>query len=187
MTNHNYVKFRPNIFPHFLPYFGKENINICNNSLKNRYLNDFNYVNKFNSFNNSNQKIEYDEPNDNNHMKKNDSPILKKEIKETIINDFNYFCQSLKPSLVDYICSKDAKKIIQQHLNFHKSLKIKLLIKKIFPFFEKIICDKYGNYFFQKMYIISPKKLRLKTLNYIKFKILEKHKEVLEWLKNIHI
>ena len=168
LTNHNYVKFRPNIFPHFLPYFGKENINICNNSLKNRYLNDFNYVNKFNSFNNSKQKIEYDEPNDNNHMKKNDSPILKKEIKETIINDFNYFCQSLKPSLVDYICSKDAKKIIQQQLNFHKSLKIKLLIKKIFPFFEKIICDKYGNYFFQKMYIISPKKLRLKTLNYIK-------------------
>ena len=151
-----------------MPYFGKENINICNNSLKNRYLNDFNYVNKFNSFNNSKQKIEYDEPNDNNHMKKNDSPILKKEIKETIINDFNYFCQSLKPSLVDYICSKDAKKIIQQQLNFHKSLKIKLLLKKIFPFFEKIICDKYGNYFFQKMYIISPKKLRLKTLNYIK-------------------
>ena len=167
-TGYNFVKFRPNIINTFLPNLGKENEDLSNNSLFNKFQSNLNNVNKFNSFTNSKQKIEVDKSNDINYFEKEESTFLKREIKEIIINDFNHFCQSLKPSLVGYICSKDGSRMIQQQLNFHRTLKIKFLIKKIYPFFEKIICDKYGNYFFQRMYIMSPKKLRLKILHYTK-------------------
>ena len=167
-----YNLFQPNksIFPNSLPILGKENINIYNNSSYPKYLYDFKDVNKYNTFYNFYQKTEEEKFKENvdNNINKSDYLLQSKEYKAKIINEFKQFCDELKPSLVDYICSRDGNKIIQQKLNIHKNIKIKFLLKKISTDFEKIICDKYGNYFFQKLYIISSKKLRLKILSSIK-------------------
>ena len=127
-------------------------------------------VNNNNLFCNFYQKTEEEKFRENvdNNSNKLDYLLQSKEYKAKIVNEFKKFCEELKPSLVDYICSRDGSKIIQQRLNIHKNIKIKFLLKKISTDFEKIICDKYGNYFFQKLYIISSKKLRIKILNSIK-------------------
>ena len=167
-----YNLFQPSksIFPNSLSNPGKENINIYNNSSYPKYLYDFKDVNKNYLFYNFNQKTEEEKFKENvyNNGNKSDFLLQSKEYKAKIINEFKQFIEELKPSLVDYICSRDGSKIIQQKLNIHKNIKIKFLLKKIITDFEKIICDKYGNYFFQKLYIISSKKLRIKILNSIK-------------------
>ena len=177
ITNYNSSSSGKDTFPKSLSNLDKENVNIFNTNLNNNYLNIFNNVYKYSSFhiltpNFEEEKNSENNPNYKNNInsnnKKTESPFQSKENKEKIINEFKLFCEGLKPNLIDYICSKEGSKIIQYHLNFYKSLKIKYLIKKIFPYFQKIICDKYGNYFFQKLYIISCKKQRLKILNYIK-------------------
>ena len=170
VNNNNLLQINKSIFPNSLSYLRKENINIYNNSLYSKYLYDFKDVNKYNTFCNFHQKTEEEKFKENvdKNCNKSDYLLQNKEYKAKIIDEFKKFCEELKPSLVDYICSRDGSKIIQQRLNLHKNIKIKFLLKKIGTNLEKIICDKYGNYFFQKLYIISSKKLRLKILNSIK-------------------
>ena len=170
LYKYNLLQPGKSIFPNSLPYLGKENINIYNNFQYPKYLYNFKDVNKYNTFYNLNQKTEEEKFKENvdNNINKSDFVLQSKEYKTKIINEFKKFCDELKPSLVDYICCRDWSKIIQQQLNLHKNIKIKFLLKKINADFERIIYDKYGNYFFQKLYIISSKKLRLKILNSIK-------------------
>ena len=110
----------------------------------------------------------------NNFFKNQEQVILKdKKLKNQIINDkdfqdFKRFCEKIKTSLPDYICSKGGSRNIQKYINQFHPLKIKYLIKKLYLNFEKIICDKFGNYFFQKLYGISTKKYRKKILYCIK-------------------
>ena len=153
-----------------MPYLDKENVNIFNNSINNKYLYNINNISRLNQIYNFNPETKEEKLNENinANLNQKDSPNQTKENKEKFINEFEQFCKGLKPSLVDCICSRDGSRIIQNKLNFHKNIKIKFLIKKIYTDFERIICDKYGNYFFQKLYIISSKKLRLKILFYIK-------------------
>jgi hypothetical protein len=166
----NLLQPSKSIFPNSLPNLGKENINLYNNSSYPKYLYNLKDVNNNNLFRNFYQKTEEEKFRENvdNNSNKLDYLLQSKEYKAKIVNEFKKFCEELKPSLVDYICSRDGSKIIQQRLNIHKNIKIKFLLKKISTDFEKIICDKYGNYFFQKLYIISSKKLRLKILSSIK-------------------
>ena len=159
------------LFPNSLSNLDKENIYVCDNSFVSESLYNFKNPNKYNSFYNFYQKTieEKCKENVDNNCNKSDSLLQNKEYEDKIINEFKQFCDELKPSLVHFICSRDGSKIIQQKLNLHKNIKIKFLLKKVSVNLEKIICDKYGNYFFQKLYIISSKKLRLKILNSIKF------------------
>ena len=170
LNKFNSIQSNKSILPKSLPYLDKENVNIFNNSINNKYLYNINNISRFNQIYNFNPETKEEKLNENinANLNQKDSPIQTKENKEKIINEFEQFCKGLKPSLVDYICSRDGSRIIQKKLNFHKNIKIKFLIKKIYTDFERIICDKYGNYFFQKLYIISSKKLRLKILFYIK-------------------
>ncbi len=73
---------------------------------------------------NYNDNLNYD-------FKLNNTPSQNKKIKKKIINKFKQYCEGLNLTLVDYNCSRDGSKIIQQQLNFHKIIKIKLLIKNI--------------------------------------------------------
>ena len=57
---------------------------------------------------------------------------------------------------------------MQKYLNRFPTFIITSLIEKISLNFEKIICDIYGNYFFQKLYILSTLEQRRMILNYMK-------------------
>ena len=57
---------------------------------------------------------------------------------------------------------------MQKYLNRFPTFIITSLIDKISLSFVKIICDIYGNYFFQKLYTISTKEQRCRILNYMK-------------------
>ena len=140
ITNYNSSSGK-DTFPKSLSNLDKENVNIFNTYLNNNYLNIFNNVYKYSSFhiltpNFEEEKNSENNPNYKNNIKSNnkktESPFQSKENKEKIINEFKLFCERLKPNLIDYICSKEGSKIIQYHLNFYESLKIKYLIKKIF-------------------------------------------------------
>ena len=93
---------------------------------------------------------------------------LSKENKEKDIRDFKRFCEGLKCSLSDYICSQIGSRIMQKYLNRFPTFIITNLIEKIYINFEKIMCDIYGNYFCQKLYNISSIEQRRMILNSIK-------------------
>ena len=165
-SNNNISFCKEYKFPKILSKLDKENNNISNISLNCGFPNIFNNIKNNILFSNFSQKSEEEKAEENN-----DKIILSlknEETKEHIIKEFKEFCEGVKPNLVEYICSKDGIKMIKQHLKYYKSIKIKYLIKLIYTHFEKIICDKFGNYFFQRLYIISSKKHRLKILYYIK-------------------
>ena len=103
-----------------------------------------------------------------NTLFKNNKNIFKENIKEKDIRDFNLFCEGLKCSLPEYICSQIGSRIMQKYLNRFPSFIITNLIEKIYMDFEKMMCDIYGNYFCQKLYIISSIEQRRMILNSIK-------------------
>ena len=88
--------------------------------------------------------------------------------KEKDIHDFKRFCDGLKYPLPDYICSQVGSRIMQKYLNRFPSFIITNLIEKINIYFEKIMCDIYGNYFSQKLYSISSTEQRRIILNSMK-------------------
>lgn len=88
--------------------------------------------------------------------------------KEKDIRDFKRFCDGLKYPLQDYICSQVGSRIMQKYLNRFPSFIITNLIEKINIYFEKIMCDVYGNYFSQKLYRISSTEQRRMILNCMK-------------------
>ena len=88
--------------------------------------------------------------------------------KEKDIRDFKRFCDGIKSPLHDYICSQIGSRIMQKYLNRFPPFIITNLIEKINIYFEKIMCDIYGNYFSQKLYSISSTEQRRMILNSMK-------------------
>ena len=88
--------------------------------------------------------------------------------KEKDIKDFKKFCDGIRCPLPDYICSQIGSRIMQKYLNLFPHFIITNLIEKINIYFEKIMCDTYGNYFCQKLYSISSIEQRRMVLNSMK-------------------
>ena len=88
--------------------------------------------------------------------------------KEKDKRDFKRFCDGIKSPLHDYICSQIGSRIMQKYLNRFPPFIITNLIEKINIYFEKIMCDIYGNYFSQKLYSISSIEQRRMILNSMK-------------------
>ena len=65
-----------------------------------------------------------------NNLFKNNKNLLKENIKEKNIKDFKNFCEGLKCSLTDYICSQIGSRIMQKYLNRFPPFIITNLIKK---------------------------------------------------------
>lgn len=88
--------------------------------------------------------------------------------KEKDLKDFKRFCDGLKTSMDEYICTQIGSRIMQKYLKKFPSYIRTLLINKISIYFEKLMCDTYGNYFCQKLYNISELEQRLLILNSLK-------------------
>ena len=134
-----------------------------------------------NNFNNINNNISIDGniSNDNlSHssigsskaqMKKKRTSLFQNGLnKEKDLKDFKRFCDGLKTSMDEYICTQIGSRIMQKYLKKFPSYIRTLLINKISTFFEKLMCDTYGNYFCQKLYNISELEQRILILNSLK-------------------
>ena len=88
--------------------------------------------------------------------------------KEKDLRDFKRFCDGLKIPMPDYICTQIGSRIMQKYLKRFPSYIRTLLITKISKYFEKLMCDTYGNYFCQKLYNISELEQRILILNSLK-------------------
>lgn len=183
INNFNNINF-DNIFKTFDSNFNNFNVNIKNNIKNNFILDEFNQSNTFynndNNFPNNNnlenKNISSFFGNKKNNKKKNKHKnnsnknvnMTKENTKEKNIRDFKLFCDGLKCSLSDYICSQTGSRIMQKYLNHFPSFIITNLIEMIYMNFEKIMSDIYGNYFCQKLYSISSIEQRRMILNSIK-------------------
>ena len=184
INNFNNINF-DNIFKTFDSNFNNFNVNIKNNIKNNNFiLDEFNQSNTFynndNNFPNNNnlenKNISSFFGNKKNNKKKNKHKnnsnknvnMTKENTKEKNIRDFKLFCDGLKCSLSDYICSQTGSRIMQKYLNHFPSFIITNLIEMIYMNFEKIMSDIYGNYFCQKLYSISSIEQRRMILNSIK-------------------
>ena len=161
-----------------------------NDGIKNEDFKNFKNINIFNTINNINydyggefQSDENEKLHIHNDKNKNNSKALfdrkknnKKKNgfmkngsnKEKDIKDFKKFCDGIKCPLPDYICSQVGSRIMQKYLNLFPHFIITNLIEKISIYFEKIMCDTYGNYFCQKLYTISSIEQRRMILNTMK-------------------
>ena len=141
----------------------KDNNNgIKNNSNYKIFNNDISFIHYQNILG-----LNYMKPKD--EEKNNESENSKYyNIKEEIdFIKFTKFCEKLNEPLFNYICSKEGSKKIANLLNSYNDLKANYLIQNLYMNFELIICNKYGNYFFQRLYLMSRKESRLKILNII--------------------
>ena len=168
------------------------NENHYNNGLKNEKINNFNNIYIYNNINkikkenfididpntfvtlkdlenqnniNNNAKFFMDRKKNN---KKKSSLFQNETNKEKDIHDFKRFCEGIKSPLSDYICSQIGSRIMQKYLNRFPPFIITNLIEKINIYFEKIMCDIYGNYFCQKLYSICSIEQRRMILNSMK-------------------
>ena len=137
--------------------------NIINNyiSLNNDQSIFISNIYKLKYINNSSEKKEEEKNNFGNYISSNIQ-------EEKDFLNLEKFCCGSKVPLSDYICSNEGNKKMSKWLNPYYSLKIDYLIKQLYIDFELIICNKYGSYFFEKLYIISEKNHRIKILNLIK-------------------
>ena len=152
--------------------------NTINNNINEDYMNNFNLDKNYNSYNllslkdmenhnnNKNNSMQFFEHKKNN--KKKYSLFQNETNKEKDFRDFKRFCDGLKAPLPDYICSQIGSRIMQKYLNRFPSFIITNLIEKINIYFEKIMCNIYGNYFCQKLYNISSIEQRRMILNSMK-------------------
>jgi len=102
-------------------------------------------------------------------MKKKRTSLFQNGLnKEKDLKDFKRFCDGLKTSMDEYICTQIGSRIMQKYLKKFPSYIRTLLINKISVFFEKLMCDTYGNYFCQKLYNISELDQRILILNSLK-------------------
>ena len=88
--------------------------------------------------------------------------------KEKDLRDFKRFCDGLKIPMPEYICTQIGSRIMQKYLKKFPSDIRTILIKKISKYFDKLMCDTYGNYFCQKLYYISELEQRIIILNSLK-------------------
>ena len=161
-----------------------------NDGIKNEDLSNFKNINIYNTINNINYDYRGEFQSDkceNNHInnekkKSNSKPYFDRKNnnkkkngfmkngsnKEKDIKDFKKFCDGIKCPLPDYICSQVGSRIMQKYLNLFPHFIITNLIEKINIYFEKIMCNTYGNYFCQKLYSISSIEQRRMILNSMK-------------------
>ena len=151
-----------------------QNINFYNNT--NNNINDNNNYKSYNLMslkdmeNQSNKKNNNQlnqEHKKNNHKKKY-SLFQNDTNKEKDIRDFKRFCDGLKAPLPEYICTQIGSRIMQKYLNRFPSFIVTNLIEKISLDLEKIMCNLYGNYFCQKLFIMSSIEQRRMILNSMK-------------------
>jgi hypothetical protein len=88
--------------------------------------------------------------------------------KEKDLRDFKRFCDGLKIPMNEYICNQIGSRIMQKYLKKFPSHIRTLLINKIAPYINKLMCNTYGNYFCQKLYNVSDLQQRISILNSIK-------------------
>ena len=183
INNFNNINF-DNLFKTFDSNFNNFNVNIKNNINNNNFIFDefcqsnafYNNDKNFQNNNLENKNVSSYFGNKKNNKKKNkhksnnnnNGNITKENTKEKNIRDFKLFCDGLKCSLSDYICSQTGSRIMQKYLNHFPSFIITNLIEMIYMNFEKIMCDIYGNYFCQKLYAICSIEQRRMILNSIK-------------------
>lgn len=183
INNFNNINF-DNLFKTFDSNFNNFNVNIKNNINNNNFIFDefcqsnafYNNDKNFHNNNLENKNVSSYFGNKKNNKKKNkhksnnnnNGNITKENTKEKNIRDFKLFCDGLKCSLSDYICSQTGSRIMQKYLNHFPSFIITNLIEMIYMNFEKIMCDIYGNYFCQKLYATSSIEQRRMILNSIK-------------------
>ena len=154
-----------------------KNINFYNNINNDDYFDNLK-LNNYKSYNSLSLKDMENKNNIKNNSflffdrKKNNkkkSYLFQNETnKEKDIRDFKRFCDGIKSPLHDYICSQIGSRIMQKYLNRFPPFIITNLIEKINIYFEKIMCDIYGNYFSQKLYSISSIEQRRMILNSMK-------------------
>ena len=183
INNFNNINF-DNLFKTFDSNFNNFNVNIKNNINNNNFIFDefcqsnafYNNDKNFQNNNLENKNVSSYFGNKKNNKKKNkhksnnnnNGNITKENTKEKNIRDFKLFCDGLKCSLSEYICSQTGSRIMQKYLNHFPSFIITNLIEMIYMNFEKIMCDIYGNYFCQKLYATSSIEQRRMILNSIK-------------------
>ena len=172
--------------------FYQTNINNNNNTFNNKPMslfnknintipNNFHYnysyhkINNINNMNNSfDGKINNDNLNTSNvgsshSIKKKRTSLFQNERnKEKDLRDFKRFCDGLKMPMCDYICNQIGSRIMQKYLKKFPSHIRTLLITKISPYIDKLMCDTYGNYFCQKLYKVSELHQRISILNILK-------------------
>ena len=130
------------------------NINNINNSFEGKFNND--------NLSNSNVGSAH------SIKKKRTSLFQNESNKEKDLRDFKRFCDGLKMPMCEYICNQIGSRIMQKYLKKFPSHIRTILIKKISPYIDKLMCNTYGNYFCQKLYNISDIQQRLEILNIIK-------------------
>ena len=126
------------------------------------------YVDNTNNNNNINLSQNYNNNYNNRKIKKNVKDKKSSNNFNNEIINFNIFIENLNSPLDEFICSQAGSRMLQNNLNNFSHQIIDLLIKKIKTYFPKLMCDVYGNYFCQKLYIKSPLKQRLLILDSIK-------------------
>ena len=159
-----------------------------NNGIKNEDFKNFKNINIYNTINNINYDCRAEfksDENENYHIyndKKTSKAIHDKKKnnkkkngfmkngsnKEKDIKDFKKFCEGIRCPLPDYICSQIGSRVMQKYLNNFPHFIITNLIEQISIYFERIMCDTYGNYFCQKLYNISSIEQRRMILNSMK-------------------
>ena len=126
------------------------------------------YVDNTNTNNNINLSQNYNNNYNNRKIKKNVKDKNSTNNFNNEIINFNIFIENLNSPLDEFICSQAGSRMLQNNLNNFSYQIIDLLIKKIKTYFPKLMCDIYGNYFCQKLYIKSSLKQRLLILDSIK-------------------
>ena len=186
-TNYNDEMINPNIIKDKndgkeFPYLkAKEDMNIEHNGILNDFTQNLNYLINNNTFNAKNNKNVYRTTNyafnqisqEANSSIDNISDIKKNSNLKLNINLINnYISLICRPKLYKfninnnnfYYININTENAEEKNCDELNNLKINYLIEELFPNFERIICDKYGNYFFQKLYLMSQKDYRIKIL-----------------------
>ena len=136
-----------------------------NNQINNININNINIENLFQSYStNKNISNNY---NDRKNKKNGKGKKRLSNYNNEIIN-FNIFIENLITPLDSFICSQTGSRMLQNNLNNFSNQIIDILIEKIKSYFPKLMCDVYGNYFCQKLYIKSSFNQRISILDSIK-------------------
>ena len=151
-----------------------------NNEMLNTQIQKLTQIQYMNNINLNNITMEqvfqlYSDNKNNNNINISNRKVEKNYKNKTPLNNFNNeiinfnkFMENLNTSLDSFICSQTGSRMLQNNLNHFSNQIIDILIDKIKTFFEKLMCDVYGNYFCQKLYIKSSFKQRLLILDSIK-------------------
>ena len=174
--NNNFNSYVQNIFN--TPFINNNNINFIQLKYFNYVVPNLFYFNnpELNFYNNKNsllKKIQNDILNNNNNQN------YKKKVKKNIKNHKNENLSLEKILLLQnndfysYITTQKGSREIQNYLKKISSKEIDLIINKIQFNFPKILIDKYGNYFSQKLIEISCVNQRLEIIKYLKNNFIE--------------